>query len=188
MKNVLILHGAGNNSSGNWFPWLKQTLEKKGYKVWSPDLPNADYPDMDEWANTVFSNSEWEFNNETIIVGHSSGATLILGLLERLPEGLRIDKAILVAGYAELGTKPEFYQYKEKMLKKPFDWDKIKRSCKHFYFICSDNDRYQCGEDQGKILQGYLGGELIIKKGEDHLNLEKGPQYKEFPELLEYID
>lgn len=39
MKNALILHGAGNNHTGNWFLWLQEKLEKKDYKVWVPDLP-----------------------------------------------------------------------------------------------------------------------------------------------------
>lgn len=187
MKNVLILHCSENNSSGNWYPYLKKVLEAKGYIVWSPNLPNAEYPDMDRWADTVYANEEWKFDTETVIIGHSSGATLILGLLERLPENLKIDKAILVAGYTEIGTLPQFFKYKMGILKKPFNWEKIKQSCNQFYFIHSDNDPYQCGEDQGRVLQKNLGGELIIKKGEGHFNLEKGPEYIEFPELLEYI-
>lgn len=84
MKNVLILHGAGNNSKGNWFSWLRKTLEEKGSKVWSPDLPNSDHPDQDVWTDFIFSNKEWEFNDDSIIVGHSAGATVILRILEKL--------------------------------------------------------------------------------------------------------
>lgn len=188
MKNALILHGAGNNSQGNWFPWLKSELEKKGYKVWSPDLPNSDEPNQKDWLNTIFSNKEWQFNDESVIVGHSAGSTLILRILEKLPDGTKINKAILVAGVVELGTKPEFFQYKRSLVENPFDWEKIKNSAKEFYFICSDNDPYQCGEDQGKIMQEHLGGELIVKPGEAHFNLEKGEQYKQFPLILELLE
>src|SRR3989344_904143 len=107
MKNALILHGAGNNSQGNWFPWLKRELEGKGYVVWSPDLPNSDVPDLNDWLKTVFGNA-WEFNANSIIVGHSSGATLILRILESLPKGTKVDKAILVASPVQLGAKPEY--------------------------------------------------------------------------------
>jgi len=69
----------------------------------------------------------------------------------------------------------------------PFNWEKIKKSCTKFYFIHSDKDPYDCGEDQGKILQAHLGGELIVKKGEGHFNLEKGPQYKKFPLLVALV-
>lgn len=92
-----------------------------------------------------------------------------------------------MAGVVELGTKPELFQYKRSLVKKPFNWQKIKKSVQKLYFICSDNDQYQCGADQGKIMQKYLGGELVVKPGEGHFNLEKGEKYKQFPLLLRLI-
>lgn len=87
MKNVLILHGAGNNSKGNWFPWLKEEVEKKGNIAWVPDLPNSEHPDKKAWLDTIFLNKQWVFDSESIIVGHSAGATCILRVLEQLPGG-----------------------------------------------------------------------------------------------------
>ncbi len=187
MKNVLILHGAGNNSQGNWFPWLKKELESKGYKVWVPDLPDSEHPNTKKWLEIVKNNQYWAFGIESILIGHSAGATFILRLLEEMPQGIKVHKAILVAGPVEIGTKPEYFQYKQDLVRGGFDWEKIKNSCEYFYFLYSDNDKYQCGEDQGKILQSHLGGELIVKYGEGHFNLEEGEQYKEFSLLLELI-
>lgn len=189
MKNALILHGAGNNSQGNWFPWLKQELESKGYTVWSPDLPNANEPNQKQWLEAIFSNKEWKFNDESLIVGHSAGATLILRILESLSDGVQINKAILVAGPVKIGEKhPEFFQYKRDLVRNPFAWEKIKKSAKSFYFIYSDNDPYECGQENGEITQEYLGRNLIVKSGEAHFNLEKSPRYREFPFLLSLIN
>lgn len=184
MKNALILHGSGNNSKGNWYPWLRVKLEQKGWKVWVPDLPSPDYPDIDEWRSLVLSNKKWRFNKESVIIGHSAGATLVLGLLQEMPSEIKIDKAIFVAGFVQLTTLPKVNKIMKGLLKKPFKWEKIKKSCSNFYFIHSDNDRYQCGIKQGKIMQDHLGGNLIIKSGEDHFNLETSPKYKKFPFLL----
>jgi hypothetical protein len=187
MKNALILHGAGNNSQGNWFPWLKSKLEKRGYKVWSPDLPNSDEPNQELWLKTIFSNNKWQFNEESVVIGHSAGATLILRILEKLPQGAQIKKAVLVAGVVQLGTKPEFFPYKRSLVEKPFNWQKIKKSTRELYFIHSDNDPYLCGADQGNIMQEHLGGKLIVKPGEGHFNLEKGQQYKQFSLILDLL-
>ncbi len=187
MKNALILHGAGNNSQGNWFPWLKSELEKKGYKTWSPDLPNSDVPIQKEWLDTILNNKDWELNSESVIIGHSAGATLILRILEKLPEGVKIDKAILVAGPIDKGKFSEFFQYKEDLTKEPCDWEKIKVSCSRFVFVASDNDPYDCGERHAKVMHERLGGELIIKAGQGHFNLEVSEDYRQFPLILEFL-
>lgn len=187
MKNALILHGGDNAHTGNWFPWLKEELQKKGYKVWAPDLPDSEKPDKKKWLDTVFSNKEWDFNDESVIIGHSAGATLILRILEKLPGEIRINKAVLVAGPCNMGNMPQYFIYKRSLIGNSFDWNKIKRSCDNFYLIYSDKDPYDCGADQGKIIREQVGGQLIIKKGEGHFNLEKGPEYKKFPLLLDLI-
>lgn len=188
MKNALILHGGGNNSSGNWFPWLRQSLEEKGWKVWSPDLPDSATPNQEQWLEVIFSNKDWDFNSKSIIIGHSAGGTLALRILEKLPEDIKVAKAILVATYIDKGNLPKFYPYKIGMLETEFNWQKIRHSCKSFCFIASDNDPYDCGERHSKIMQEKLGGELILKKRQGHFNLKTGEKYKQFPALLVYLD
>lgn len=186
MKNALILHGAGNNSQGNWFPWLKGELEMRGYHTWTPDLPDSNVPMREKWLGTIF-NDAWQFNEESIIIGHSAGATCILRILEQLPDSVKINKAILVGGVVELGTIPDFFPYKRDMVTLPFNWEKIKQSANEFIFIASDNDPYQCGIDQARTMASQLGGKVILKEGQGHFNLEVGPQYKQFPLLLSLI-
>lgn len=187
MKNALILHSAANTSKGNWFPWLQKELEQMGYEVWLPDLPHADEPTLAEWKEYVLNNKDFVFGKETVLIGHSAGATFILGLLEALPRGIQVQKAILVAGFMEEGENKKLHPFKKGLLK-GFDWKKIQKSCRRFYFIASDNDPYLCGDDQAQILQDRLGGEVVLMSGEGHFNIEKGnTKYKQFPELLKYI-
>lgn len=183
MKNVLILHGTANNSQGNWFPWLKRELEKRGYRVWSPDLPEADKPNIKNYNNYILSNSKWKFNEKSVLIGHSSGAVAILGLLQHLPKNITVDTCILVSSFKDnLGLKNL-----NGLFEKPFNFKKIKKHAKHFIFIHSDNDPY-CPLSHAKYLARKTGGKLIIKKGQGHFNLEKSKQYKRFPLLLKLLE
>lgn len=180
MKNVLILHGTDNNSQKHWFPWLKKELEKRGYNVWVPDLPHADKPNIERYNAFIFP--RWEFTNETIIVGHSSGSVAILGILEHLPKNRVINKAILVAGF----TDDLDYDAVKEMFVKPFDWKKIKTKAKKFVLFHSDDDPY-VPLWHGEKLKKYLQGELIIMKGQRHFSTTTAPGYKKFPAVLEKI-
>ena len=180
MKNALILHGTSGNSKENWFSWLDAELKKNGYHVWTPDLPHADKPNVQRYNKYIFP--KWKFDKESILIGHSSGAVAILGILQDLPSNVVIDKAYLVAGFTDdLGWDP----LKELFLE-PFNWKKIKTQARKFILYHSDDDPYVVLK-YGEELRDRLNGELIVMSGQGHFNLEKGPQYKQFPELLEKI-
>lgn len=169
MKNALILHGTGATPESNWFSWLKKELEKKGYKVWLPQLPQADKPNLGRYSKFLLSRN-WDFNQDSVIIGHSSGAVATLGLLQALPEGTKVDTCILVGTFnGSLG-----WDNLKDLEKVKFDWGKIKSKARKFIFLHSDDDPH-CPLDHAKFQAKKLDGELIIKPGEQHFMIEKLP-------------
>lgn len=182
MKNAIILHGTGGSPEVFWHPWLKEVLEKKGYDVWIPQLPDTDNPQLKTWLPYILENGK--FNEETVIVGHSAGAAIILALLEDLDEKIR--KAILVGGYCMSTGKDGV----NGVLRKVYDWEKISKSTKEkLIFINSDNDPWGCDDFQGRRMMDMAGGIQIIIKGEGHMGSNSFNQpYKEFPLLEKLVE
>jgi len=46
MKNAIIIHGTSCTPNSFWYPSIKKFLENKSYKVWVPQLPDADNPNL----------------------------------------------------------------------------------------------------------------------------------------------
>ena len=182
MKNTLILHGTNNNSQGNWFPWLKKELEKLDYLVWAPDLPESDTPNTKQYNKFLLKENDWQFNQDSLLVGHSSGAMTILGLLQALPKNTTVGTCILVGSFKD----PLETDFLKGLFEVPFDFKLIRSKAKKFIFIHSNNDPY-CPLDHAQFLAKQLGGELKIFKGQGHFNLEKGQEYNKFPQLLKII-
>ncbi len=191
MKNAILLHGSSCTPDSYWLPSIKRFLEKKGYAVWVPQLPNPEAPDVKIQLPHILKNAA--FSNETIIIGHSSGCPLILSVLESI--NVKISKAILVAGYARKLGKMKGQKLKkleqdaEPILQEKYNWGKIKQNVREIIFINSDNDPWGCDDKEGFYMFKNLGGTLIIRHGEGHMGSDKFNQpYKEFPLLEKLLD
>lgn len=184
MKNVLILHGTNGNPAQNWFEWLKVELQSKNFKVWLPQLPGSEKPEISKYNKFIFSNEDWEFGKRSVLVGHSSGAVAILGVLEQLPEGVEVDSCYFIGAFFKNDLN---WDALELLFTKPFDFEKIKKKAKKFIFVHSDDDPY-CPLEHAQYLRQQLQGTLIVLRGQKHFSVgSAGEQYKEFPFLLDLI-
>jgi hypothetical protein len=181
MKNAIILHGTLGSPKGNWFDWLKEELEQKGLKVWLPQLPRAEQPSLREWSEFVRDNCPFVVNENTLIVGHSSGAVLALILAQQNPELVGGVVAVSVFHENSLDWEPN-----SRLFDVEFDWPKIQANAKQLLFVHSDNDPY-VPLDQAKYVADNCKAELEVIPGQGHFNLEYSVAYKVFSKLLKLI-
>lgn len=165
MKRAVIVHCWGGSSDYAWYPWLKAELEKLGYQVTVPDMPNIDEPKLTEWLPKL-QEVIGQPDDELLLIGHSLGTVTIMRYLETLPADARIDKAILVAGFTDqLGFK-ELENFFESRL----EFGKIKpKAINGFVAIQSDDDPF-VSEQYGARLQEELGATLVIKHNAQHMS------------------
>jgi len=179
MKNAIILHAMEDTPEDHWYPWLKQELEKKGYEVWVPQLPDTNNPQLSQWVPCILEGGK--FNEETVIIGHSAGGACVLAVLEEL--NIKIAQAIVVSGFS-------FYPGGDGIVKPSYDWQKIQNNVGEFVIITSDNDPYGHDEVRGRVMLEMLamdGSVQILVKGQRHFSITDDPKYKEFPLLLRLV-
>lgn len=197
-KRVFIIHGYGAKPSDNWFPWLKEKLEKKGFEVFVPQMPDTDEPTIQKWL-PHFQKIVGECDENTYFVGHSLGTITILKYLESLPANQKAGGVVLVGGFSEaIG-----FEKLSSFTKKPLDYEKVKSSLnlrtrarginssgdgkllkKRIVAIHSTDDKtvsYKFSE----IIRDKLGAKLITLRGAGHINAKSG--YFKLPEALESI-
>lgn len=182
MANLLILHGTDGSPESNWFMWLKGVLVGQGHNVWLPQLPNSDKPNTKTYNDFLLSNHGFTYDADTVIIGHSSGAVEALSLIQHLPEDTKIKAAILVSAFKDSLN----WDALDGLFVEAFAFDAMKQHCSKFTFIHSDNDPY-CPIEHAEYLAKQTGGELIVIEGQGHFNTELGPQYSQFPRILDMI-
>lgn len=180
MSKVILLHGTGGAPDSFWFPSLRAALIKDGYEVIALQLPDTDHPNLEKQLPFVLG--ECDFDEHTVIVGHSAGCPLILSILENIDTP--IAKAILVAGFST-----QLPHGHSNILQESYNWEKIKGNSKDFVFINSVNDPWGCDDKQGRNMFDHLGGALIIFEKEGHMGSDKFDQpYLEFPLVRTLIE
>jgi len=182
MKKALLLHGTDGSSQSNWLPWLKVELEAQGWTVWVPDLPQSDRPNIQRYNDFIFAHMPWEFDSDTYIVGHSSGAVEALGLLQAFTDDTVIAESILIGSFMDdLG-----WDSLSGLFEKPFEYDVIRARCRTFTFIHSDDDPY-CPLPHAEYLSEKLNGELKVISGQKHFSTGTDPKYTTFPLLRDLL-
>ncbi len=173
MKNAIIFHGTDDTPHSHWYAWLKTELERAGYQVSLPYYPAINHEPIEQFLPKVLE--DHQFDNDTVLVGHSAGGPLILSILEHIETP--IAQAILVAGYCE---HPDD-QIKDPILQPAYDWPKIKQNAGDIFFINSVEDPWNCNAEQGRTMFNHLGGTQIIRN-EGHFGSDKFNQsYRTFP-------
>ncbi|MDD5623364.1 MAG: alpha/beta fold hydrolase [Candidatus Peribacteraceae bacterium] len=176
MATIFIFHGIDGHPEENWFPWLRNELERTGHRVVVPKFPHTDHPQLDEWL-AFFEQWKSLLNAEAILIGHSLGAAFALRLLER--SGHPVRATFLVApvwGVMENKFDPLMISF----TLAPYDWQKIRKHAGKVAVIHSDNDPYIAPE-KAEILAENLGTEATLVRNGGHFNAAAG--YTTFEQL-----
>jgi predicted alpha/beta hydrolase family esterase len=108
----------------------------------------------------------------------------LLGLLQALSEGIKIDTAILVGSFRDPLGREDL----KGLFEESFDFSKIHTRARRFVFLHSDDDPF-CPLEGARYLSEHVGGELIIIHGAKHFSLGTGgSQFKELPQILKILD
>jgi len=188
MRKVILVHGWGGNASDEaWFGWLRNQLEKKGFKVEAWDMPNTNYPRIGEWVNFLKEKVP-KPDADTYFVGHSIGCQTILRYLESLEEGIKVGGCVFVAGWFNLIEEtyedPEDKEIAKPWIENPINFEKVKDHTDTFVAIFSDNDPDVPLSDKD-LFEQKLGAKIIIEHNKGHFSDDVG--VKELPVVLKEI-
>ena len=178
-KNYLILHGSFGSNEGNWFPWLKEQLEKNNKKVLIPQMPvGVGNQNFENWSNVL---NKLDISENTVIIAHSIAPIFVCKYL--ITNQIKVKKLIFVCGFNNyLGIDSDFDAVNEPMFIDNFD--DVKKYCKDIVCYYSDNDPYVKYDVEKAFADKLTDKQYVIKNG-GHINAETG--YTKFEEILKEI-
>ena len=177
MTKVIFIPGNGGcTTHDNWYPDTKKALEQQGLQVIAAEFPDPMLALASYWL--PFLLNELSVDEDTILVGHSSGAIAAM----RLAEQHKILGSVLVGAYhTDLNMDTE---RQSGYFTKPWDWVSIKRHQQWIILFASQDDPWIAIEEPRYIHQ-QLDCEYHEFKNQGHF----GGDYDKptFPELTQAI-
>lgn len=182
-RRVFLIHGWGGYPEEGWRPWLKKKLKEKEFTVVVPLMPDTEHPNIETWVLHLSEIVETP-DKYCYFVGHSLACITILRYLETLKENQKVGGVILVAGFAHDLEYPDYQGEISGFFKNPIDWEKIKKHCRKFIVIHSDDDPYVPLE-HADIFKEKLDAEVVIMRNMKHFSGDDG--ITELPIVLDSI-
>ena len=162
MDNYIIIHGSFGSKDGNWFPWLKNELEKDNKDVSVPQMPvGVGNQNFENWSKVL---NELDINENTTIIAHSIAPIFVCGFNNYLGIDSKFDVV----------NEPMFIE----------NFEDIKEYCNNIICYYSDNDPYVKFEVEKSFADSISNEQYVIKNG-GHINAESG--YTKFEEILKVL-
>lgn len=176
---IIIIPGNGDTriEEHNWYAWLRDQLLAKGIEVIAENMPDPVLAHKDIWLPHI--ENVFKADEETIIVGHSSGGVA----------GLRYLEAHKLKGLVAIGVNYTDLGYKEEAESGYYDtlweWQKIKQNAEWIMQFCSQDDPY-IPIDQPRFIHEQLSSEYHEYTDKGHFG-SPDRDMKKCPEILEIL-
>lgn len=180
MKRIIIVHQWMAGADGDWRPWLKIELQKLGYEILVPEMPDIDTPVIEKWVNKL-AEVAGAPDKDTYFIGHSIGCQTILRYLETINK--KVGGAVFVAGWFNLENleDEETKEIVKPWIETPINLDKVKDVLPKSTLIISENDPYDCFEEN-KAKFAQIVTKTIVMPNAGHLTEEDG--FTKLPEII----
>lgn len=175
---IILIHGNGGGSgSDNWFPYIKNEMQKFGHEVISETFPDPVEAKSSVWLPYI--KDVLKADGNTIIIGHSSGAVAAM----RYAENNQLFGSVLVGTcYTDLGEETEkisgYYDA-------PWQWDNIIKNQNWIIQFASTDDPF-IGIEEARHVHDKLKTEYYEYNNYGHFG-SSIQEMIEFPELLEAL-
>ncbi len=189
MKKVYLIHGWSGSPNEPMHQWLISELEKAGFDVEAPEMPNPDEPIIADWVNKLNEVVGPSPDRDVIFIGHSIGCQTILRYLEQLKSFGPVGGVILIAPWFYLS---DLETEEEKRIGKPWlesqieptkVWKQVPKG--KLVAIFSDDDPVVPMDINKEKFENGFGAKIIIEKNKGHFTAEDG--VSELPSVIEEI-
>lgn len=166
MKTAYIFHDSFSDPFGEWYPWMKTTLEGMGYLVIVPKFPSPAGQSYESWK-VVIKNYIETFDTETLLIGHGTGAVFAMRLVENAL--VKIRGLFIIAGYGEPIGNIGYDRINKTFYEPELDWKKVIAHTSLIRIYAGENDPFvprtiteRLAQNLGEIIEtipegGHLG-------------------------------
>jgi len=174
VKRVFIIHGWGGSPDEPLLRWLKLELEKNGFEVVVPKMPNSEKPEIETWVLKLKEIVEVP-DKDTILAGHSIGCQAILRYLETLHPTSRVGGVVFIAPWLTLSNleSDEEWRVADSWINTPIRETDVIKHIPKITAIFSDNDPYVPSENV-EMFKKKFDAEVIIEHGKGHFTSDDG--------------
>ena len=171
---IILLHGNGKSTiNDHWFPYVKSELEKASFNVVACQFPDTYLARAAYWL--PFLKKELKADENSILVGHSSGAIAAMRFAE---ENTILGSILIGSYYTDLDLQTEKLSG---YFNKPWQWDMIRNNQQWIMLFASIDDPCISIEEP-RFMHKQLKSEYYEFSDEGHF--ERDCNKSTFPKLL----